>query len=239
MATLSELAEGALRRLGVLAAGEVMSAEDSAIALAAVNSLLDQWAGERLVIYSPSVRTTWTISANYGEYSVGSGSDINVARPVYINDVRLIQTTPNPDLETSLVRLTDQGYADIAEKAATATLPTSWYYNPTYPTGTLKLWPVPTSSALQGALYAPGAVAEFSAMSESVSLPPGYRRMIETNLAVELGPMFTRQIPGELAMAARESKDTVKRANYRMSDLSFEAGALVGGARYFDIRTGE
>ncbi|NCV71604.1 MAG: hypothetical protein EBW55_13090, partial [Betaproteobacteria bacterium] len=93
-----------------------------------------------------------------------------------------------------------------AQKTLQATYPGAWYYNPTFPTGTLTCWPVPTSSTLQGVLYTPTPVAEFSALTDVVSLPPGYRRFLRTNLAVELAPTFQVQpspVAVELAVASK------------------------------------
>ena len=201
---------------------------------------MDQWAAERLQIYVVT-RTTWTISANDGQYTVGTGANVSVARPVFIDHVNFIDTTPTPDQEYQLQPLTEDAWSKIAQKALTSTFPTYWYYSPTFPTGTLELWPVPTSSTLQGVLYAPQATAQFAALSTEISLPPGYSRMIVKNLAVELASSYGRAVTPELMQQAMDTKAVVKRANYRLSDLSIEAAALIQGNRYryyYDINTG-
>lgn len=215
-----------------------MSAEDGADALDSMNMLLDQYAAQRLQIYSVT-RTETAITSNVGTYTVGSGADINIARPVYIEHVNYQDTSLTPETEYQLDYLTDDAYARLPQKDLTSTVPSNWYYNPTFPDGTLILWPTPTSSTLESVVYAATAVAEFAALTDSLSLPPGYRRMLIKNLALDLAPGYGREISQALAIDAAESLQAVKAANLRMSDLSIDAGALGSARRYYwDIRTG-
>ena len=234
MAEVRDIVTAALRELGVKAAGEVVTADEANSGLEELNRLVDQWAGERLLIYRVT-RTTWTISATQN-YTVGTGGTVNIVRPVYLDHVNLIDTSTDPDQETPLTPLTDDGWAAITQKAATSTQPTNWYYNPTFPLGTLSLWPIPSSATLQGALYAPQQTSEFTSLDEVISLPPGYRRMLVKNLARDLAPSYGRAVHPELKEEAIESKATVKRNNYRPSDLSFDA-AVLGGNGGYDIMT--
>jgi hypothetical protein len=229
----------ALKEIGVLAAGETATSEDAADALSRLNRLIDRLAAESSSIFYRT-RTTWTISANDGEYTVGSGANVNIARPVFVHQIGFIDTSTDPDTEYPLKMLTEDGYAAIPQKAQTSTFPQFAFYNPTYANATLTLWPVPTSSTLSGVIYHSTAVTSFATTSTSVSLPPGYEEALVTNLALLLCPQFERQPSPVLVQAARESMATLKRVNSRLSDLSFEAGALIGGNRHaFNIRTGE
>lgn len=235
MAEVRAIVTAALRELGVLAAGEVATADEANSGLEELNRLVDQWAGEQLLIHRIT-RTTWTLVSGTQVYTVGAGGTVNVARPVFIDHVNFIDTSTDPDTEYQLTPLTDDAWAALAQKALTATKPSNWFYNPTFPTGTLTLWPTPTNSGLQGALYAPQQVAEFASLDEVISLPPGYRRMLVKNLARDLAPSFDRQIHPQLSEQAIESKATVKRNNYRLSDLSFDPAVTGGGA--YNIVTG-
>jgi len=220
--TIGDAITAALQDLGVLAAGEVPAAEDSALALDRVNDWLDALATEGLTMYGRT-RTTWTLTSGVSTYSVGDGATVNVARPTgteAIDNLGYVDTSQSPAMEYLLGRpLTEDAWAGIAQKAFQATYPSVWYYDPTFPTGTLTCWPVPTSSSLQGVLYTPTPLAEFSALTDVVSLPPGYRRFLRTNLAVELAPAFQvspSPVAVELAVA---SKAAIKRANTREADL--------------------
>jgi hypothetical protein len=238
VATVLDEVTAALKELGVLAANEVADAGQAEDGRLALNRLVDQWAAERLQIFTIT-RTTWTIATGVGTYTVGTGGTVNVARPVFLDHVNYIETSATPDLELQLSPLTDDAYAGLAVKALTATDPSAWYYNPTFPLGTLNLWPIPTSTTLLGALYAPQAVATFSALSTSVALPPGYERMIVKNLALEMAPGFIGlQVNPLLAKQAQDAVAVVKRVNRRLVDMSFPADALIGGGGSWSIYTG-
>ena len=238
--TYGAIVESALKEIGVLAAGETMSAEDGSDGLDALNMLLDQWKSERLTIYTVT-RTTWAITSSVGSYAVGTGSVVNFARPNLqeINEVRFQDTSVSPTLEYPLLQLTENDYARIPQKTLTSTQPTSFYYNPTFPTGLITFWPVPTSATLQGVLYALAAVGEAAALTTLISLPPGYRRALIKNLAEDLASGYGRPVPPELAMEAERTLNGLKASNQRPSDLSFDAGALGDtGYGFWSIRQG-
>lgn len=230
--TVADAITAALQRLGVLTATEDPSGNDQALAFARFNSLLDQWAAERLLIYTIT-RTTATLTANQASFSVGSGGDINIVRPVFIDHINYIDSATSPVVEYPLALLTDDDWSRISIKSLTAYLPDAAYYNPTFSTarGTLYPWPIPEATTLSWAIYASTAVPEFTATSDTLSLPPGYRRFIETNLAVELAPDFEVEPHKALLRAAAESKAVVKAANLRINAMAMDSGALIGTGR--------
>lgn len=238
MATARDIIEASLREIGVLAASETATAEDASTALTRLNRYLDRLATERLSIYTVT-RSTWTITSGTGAYNVASGQTVNIARPVHVENVKYQDTNTTPDSEYPLTKLTEQAYQAITFKAQTSEFPEAWYYNPTYPTAVLTLWPAPTSTKLEGVIYAWTAVAQLAALTTSVALPPGYEEMLVTNLAMLLCPTYERQPNPVLVRTAAESLASVKRANRRLQDMSFDPAALIGGGgRSYDIREG-
>jgi hypothetical protein len=237
MAVVLDLVTDALSDLGVLAASESATAADADSGLRALNRLVDQWAAERLAIYQ-SVRTTFAIAAATQTYLVGTGQVVNVARPVFLDQVRFSDSSTTPATEYPLDPLTDDAWAAVPQKTLTSPMPAFWHYKPSYPYGTLTLWPVPTATTLQGVLCAPQAVAEFSALSTEIALPPGYRRMLVKSLALDLAPSYGRQVNQALAIAAQDALAVVKRANRVVRELGFTADVLSPGWSYFDINTG-
>lgn len=239
-ATVRDLLSASLTEIGVLAAGEVMTAADSSLGLAALNRWIDAQAADRLQMYEET-RTVWTIVSGDENYTVGTGGDVNRARPVYVSRVQFQDTNLTPTTEFPLSTLTDDSYAAITMKDQESTYPQCYWYNPTFPLATLIFWPVPTSGTLEGVMYAPTAVAEFANLSTSVSLPPGYQQMIVKCMAVELAPSYEVQPNPLLLKQAQDSLITVQRANKRLSDLSLDQGAVIqGGSRWggWSIYTG-
>jgi hypothetical protein len=235
MASVRDVVTDALREIGVLAAGEVATADDALGGLEALNRLTDQWAAERLNIYTIT-RTAFAVAANTRDYNVGLGATVNVARPIYIDRVAYSSSAVSPAMELPLVPLGSAQWAALAQKTLTGEYPTHYHWEPTYPAGTLSLWPVPTSALLTAYLYAPQQVAEFASLDTAIALPPGYRRMIVKNLALELAPSYEKTPGPDLRQQAANATGVVKRANRPELLLEFEYGGSGCGA--FDIRTG-
>ena len=122
------------------------------------------------------------------------------------------------------------------------------FYNPDLPDfettrdvqgffGTLTLWPVPTGTGLQGVAYVKTQITQFASLDSLVRLPPGFEEFIVTNLAARLCSSFNRKADPMLIQRAAEAKALVKRSNKRLSDLSFDAGALIGNRGGYNIFT--
>lgn len=222
-----------MKRIGVLGAGETMPGDMGADGLLRLNDLIDGWATEHLTVYTIT-RSTWVITTA-ASYTVGTGGTVNIPRPVgpqAIPNIGFQDTSSSPVLERLIgPPLTEDAYAAIPQKTLTAPMPIYWYYNPTYPLGALKPFPVPTSTTLQGVIYAETPVAQLAALSTTISLPPGYQRFLTSNLAVELAPEFGVQASPALVASAIESKADIKRANIRLVDLSIDRGAFCGSRR--------
>lgn len=237
---VSQLITSALRRMRVIGAGEDATDWQVADGLLTLNELIDSLGVEPLTMYS-IVRTTWTITSTKGTptnpYTVGPSGDINIARPIFISRIAYQDTSVSPTQEYPLWMLTDQAYQTIPQKTLTSTLPNSVYYQPTYPTGSLYFWMVPSQSNLQGVIYAQTAIPKFGAVTDLVALPPGYQRMFRDQLVLELWPNYKSEPidPAFVAMA-RESKAFVKAANLRPTDLSLDPAILTHGG-WYDITT--
>lgn len=186
-----------------------------------------------------AVGTSW-----YDTFSiVTDAAGISIPRPerLFSGNVRLINTALSPEFESDLTMMTDEQWQAQPQKDLTSSQPTHWHYEPTFPFGTLTFWPVPTGSTFSFAIYVPTQVPQFTTLDDTVSLPPGYERMIVKNLALDLCPSYKVTPPQLLVKQAADSIATVKRANYREQDMSLSEGALIGnvGGRTWDIRSGQ
>ena len=237
--TAGDIVRSALMEIGVQAAGETVAAEDAADSLDSLNLLLDQWAGMKLHIPYPQTRTVFTITSGTQTYLVGPAQVINRARPPQVSHVYYQDTVSSPTQEYPMDALTDDAFALIPQKTLQSSLPSFYYYNPTYPFGTVTLWPVPTKTTLQGVMYAPTGLTEFAALTDALSLPPGYKRALIKNLAMDIAGSYGKEVPQALKDDADESLQSVKAVNHRVSDLRIEAGALGGSDLYgWYIKTG-
>jgi|TARA_R110000787_G_scaffold110768_1_gene219446 hypothetical protein len=235
MATIGDVITASLQELGLIGAGEVPTANDSELALSRANDWIDGLATQGLTVFTANTRTTWTIASGTSSYTVGPAGDVKCVRPLGPNNILNIgyeDTSTSPVQEYLLGdTLTQDEYAAVTPKTQTGTYPIYFYYEPTFTSslGTLTAWPVPTSSTLLGVIYTPTPVTEFSALSDVILLPPGYRRFYRTSLAVELSPSFSVIPSPVLQKNADESLANIKRSNVRYSDLSLDRVSQIGG----------
>lgn len=226
--SVTDLCTAALSRINVIESNQAPPADLLKIAFDRFNDLVDNvCANERLTIYSIT-ETTFTITNGKQTYTLGTGGDISVVRPVFIDHWTFTDSAFSPAFERPLVVLTDDAWTAIPIKTSTSPYPTYAYYNPTFTSGalgTLKLWPVPTSTTLTGNVYAPAAVTRFASLTDTIALPPGYNRFLRDNLAVELAGELGENTPVDprLLASARESKANIKRANIRLNDMTIDA----------------
>jgi hypothetical protein len=240
MATIGDVITASLQDLGLISASESPTADDSALALSRVNDWIDGLATQGLTVYT-NTRTTWTIVSGQASYTVGTTGNVACSRPVSPTDILNIgyqDTSLSPVEEFLLNRpLSEDAYAALSPKTLTATYPQYYYYNPTFASslGTLTPWPVPTSSSLEGVIYTPTPVSEFTSTAETILLPPGYRRFYRTSLALELAPSFSVLPSPLLQEIANTAATNVKRSNLRLTDLSLQDVAWIGGDPWRDM----
>lgn len=224
--TLADLFARALFDLKVYGAGQVLTADDAQLCLDTFNDWIDALQGEGQTVFTIT-RITWTIVNGTPSYTIGIGATINAIRPtgpLVIPNIGFQDASVTPPYERLFGQpLSEDDYAAIPFKTLTAVYPNAAYYNPRFGStgfGLVSLFPIPTSSSLTGVIYTPSPVTEFTAITDTLSVPPGYRRFYRTNLAIELAAAFDAQIPPQLIGAALESKANIKRANERLADLS-------------------
>lgn len=215
--------------VGIFAQGETPSAADAQDALAIVNGLLDGFATQRLTLPA-SQREVFSFVTNTSTYTIGpSGADWTTTRPASIDTMAVLSVNAQPyPFEIPMAPLDDQSYDGLSIKTLTATFPFNYYYNATFPNGTLFVWPTPTDVAnYQAVLYTPTQLATFATLTTSYTLPPGYYRMLYYNLALEMAPAFGRPMDPVIAKLAGDSLADIKRLNVEMTDLS--AGVSLPG----------
>ena len=243
MATIGDVITASLQDLGLIAAEETSTAADSALALSRVNDWIDGLATQGLTVFTANTRTTWSLVSGTSSYTVGTTGAIACSRPISPSDIVNIgyeDTNVSPAEEYILGRpLTQDQYAALTPKSQTATYPQCYYYDPTFASslGTLIPWPVPTGANLLGVIYTPTPVTEFSALTDTILLPPGYRRFYRTSLALELAPSFSVIPSDTLRRIAEEAAANVKRSNVRLDDLSLRDASWVGGTSNVTLAT--
>lgn len=239
--TATDLITAALQRLLVIERGSVPNADDLAIGLDRLNTMIESWQTERMTTFTQT-RYTWSLTPNKATYTVGTGADIDIPRPLLPQDITLKvmdMTLANP-VEMNMNNLTDDAWAQVPIKTLTGPYPTAWFYNPSYDANgwaSLTLWLIPTKSELTGVLYYREPISTVSLYSD-IYMPPGYYRALRDNLALELAPDYSLNPPATLVQIANEAKGNIKRANTRFADLQCDAAVTNQSKPFYNIFVG-
>lgn len=233
--TAQDIINSALRKAGVLAAGESPTAQESVDTLTLLNDMLDSWSAERLTIFTVT-RQTFHLVANQQAYTMGSGGDFNVPRPPRIEYISVIslQNTAQP-LEIPITMLTDAQWQAIPVKNIQSSLPLNVWDDGGFPLRTLSYWCIP-NTAVDTAIYTWTALNQFASLGTSYTFPPGYARAIRFNLAVEACAEFNEPLDPNVAKIALDSKVAIKSQNAPILDLQVDE-ALIGRPRTYNWLT--
>lgn len=237
--TAAELIKSTLQDLGVYGAGEDISAEDAVDSLERLNDLCDGLGLERMMMYA-IVRTTKVLAANTASYTIGSGGDINIVRPTFLDHAGLIiDTSATIPTEIPLRIFTEQEWAGILQKTQTAALAMGIRFDHAWSAGLgrIYVWPIPTVGTTELVLYTPGeATSEFADLTTEYTFPKGYRRFFRKALKVELADLFEQPVTERMTDEANEAKGNIKRANFRMTELAMDP-AIAGSGHFYNIET--
>lgn len=217
------LIKRAMRMLNLLMAGENPSASETADGLEALNSMIDSWNTESMVI--PSLfRTEFVLTSGVQVYTIGPGANIDLSPPVRFGQQTLF--IKDGTVEVPLVPYNQQEWALIPLKD-TQSRPLYYYYEKVQPNAKLNFWPVP-DQAWPLILYTETQLAQIVSAQTSFSLPPSYAKALAFNLAVDLAPEYARSIPPEIAEGATTAKANLKRANQSTPLLSCDVPGASG-----------
>lgn len=231
MTTANDLIESAALKLGAKQTGESLTADESNDALNVLNSMLDYWSINNLLIFQ-IVQNTYTWTGGQASQTIGVGGNFNGSRPIRIEDGTFFRTS-GIDIPVRIVR-DRASYDRISSKTSSSTYPSVIYYDESYPLGVLYGYPVPMANiAIHLNEWQP--LQSFASLTTDLALPPGYRWLIENNLAVALEPIFSLQAPQSVRLEAARSKDKMMAFNHRPITSSSDAAYVFGRGGKGDI----
>lgn len=211
--TALDVIKAAMLEIGVLAAGENPSNEESSWVLQKLQRLIDRYNARLPMIWNVNF-TQFTPPANKQPITIGPGgaADLNVTlRPPEIMSASLI-LPGNPAVEIPINIRDDKWWADNRIKGLTSVYPTSLYYSPDSPLGNIYLWPIPTA-VNNIRLQMRTVIAQLANYAATFAMPPGYWDAIVYPLAVSLCPSFERTATPELVQLSREAIKAIQSNN--------------------------
>ena len=219
--TVLDLIKSSLKLIGVVSSDEDVSAADAASALTVYNIMLDQWRNEKLMVYS-MLSEMFPLTSNVASYTIGAGGTFNTVRPLKIEKAMI--RYGNLDFELEIIPF--DRYAELIYKTIASTYPTKLWYNPSYPLGTITLYPVPSATSLQISVVQRIAAAGATSIADSISFPEGYLQALRYNLAVELAPEYGAPVSALVGTQAAKAKAILKSTN--QEDVLMECDAVTG-----------
>jgi hypothetical protein len=234
MATAGDIINGSLRLLGVLAEGEVPSAETSQDALRAMNQMIDSWNTERLSVYSTQDQVfTWP--AGQLSRTLGPSGNFVGNRPVLLDDATYFKD-PGTGVSYGIKMINQQQYDGIAVKTVTSTYPQVIFINMTYPDIDMYIYPKPTRD-LEWHFISVEELSQPATLATTLHFPPGYLRAFRYNLACEMAPEFGVEPSSQVRRLAMASKRNLKRIN-NPQDIMSVPYSLIASRQRFNIYAG-
>lgn len=206
MTTARDVIERACRLARVLGEGETLSAEGAADGLEALNQMIDSWNTDRLYVYNVR-EETFTLVAGDGSYTIGSGGDFSTTRPVQIERAFLRRL----GLDYRMQVVAWHEYDVWINKSAQSSLPFVLAYEPAYPLGTIKVYPLPTeNNELHIRTWTPLSQL---ALGDTLTVPPGYLRALAFSLAEEIAPEYGLTVLPDVTKRARTARKAIQTVN--------------------------
>ena len=222
MTAVIDVIASSLRIIGSASLGETIGAAKLANGLSAMNQMLGGWSAQPNSLYFVT-EDTHTLVASTGSYTIGSGGDIDTTRPIKILNAFVRDSTSDYSLE-----LIDRAkYDSIVAKGSTG-FPQYLYYEPSMPTGTIYLYPEP-SSAYELHIKSLKPFSSSYAATDTFALPPGYEEAIKFNLAIRLAPEYGRAVTQEVVALAVSTLNFIKTQNSATRVKQIRSNPFGGG----------
>lgn len=201
-----------MRLLGLLASGEAPTAAEAQDSLYSLNSIIDSYSANPQYYFCTQAEQ-FTLSANQNTYTIGNDPDSSpAANFVTARPIRIVGAFIRVNnVDTPLALITEQYWTTIPNKAATGT-PSKLLYRPNVPYGQILLYPTPSSPFFLF-IKAERMITKYATLVSSQYLPPGYQRLLELSLAMELAPEYGSQVKPEILANLRADFDSLIRTN--------------------------
>jgi len=213
--------------------------------------------------------STATVTQTSHPFAVGDEAYISGANQIDYNGLQTVQSVPTANTYTFTVEgtpttpatgtitaaavegvpveiprtvITDDGYQAIQLKNMSNSQFTLVYYNPTYPFGTIFLWPRPSTAENRLVLYLQNVFGGFADLTTQYDWPdlPGYAEALQYQLDKRLLIAYPTATPRmDIHDMAATTFGLIKRTNNKLTDLPSDAALLTSDRRYgYNINSG-
>lgn len=185
MATVANLIFDALAELGVVGAGDTVSAADYDFCLRKLNQALQRWSNRRLM--QPEMAEVSVSLNGAASYTIGPTGNVVAARPLRIEGA--IASDGGVDYPVKVY--TRDEWDAIAVKDVTGGPPEGIWYESSLTNG--RVWVYPKSAGYTLKLDVLSLLTSFAAISDTVTLPEGYETALTLTLADDVATAYGKQ----------------------------------------------
>lgn len=198
--TGTQLITYAMTTLGELSSGEGFNTSEGVACLAKLNQIIDNANIQQEMATSATVATVSLVNGTQS-YALGT-------RVVKIASAE-VQQTSGATMPLKIVNA--QEWNAIIDRDSLSAYPQSLFYDRGFTTGTIYLSPIPTGGTLTYVAWL--GQSTFATVGTSNTLLPGYELYLTTELAIQIAPFFTREVPQSVMVANKEAKDEIRKLN--------------------------
>lgn len=209
---------------GILGNGQTLEGEDSETIFDTFLQLVAQWRTSELEVYCQ--RQIIVPATGAMTYTIGPGATVNTERPTHITAAAWRNGTLPADLVYQLrVMVNLEDWQKLTTQALQA-WPSAVLYEPTFPMGTLYVWP--QTSGGQFELIDKYPLPTYASIGDDLLLPPEYEAPLRFNLAVWIAAAFSTPLRPDIERLASRTLRVLKRSNTRVRNLQMPAGVPSG-----------
>ena len=185
MATIRDICTDALFEIGVLAEGESMSADVGDFTRRKLERMLNRWNAERRAVYA-TIFPTFTLTPSLSPHTIGpTGATFTATqRPVSIECISVELSSSPSSVWYELDQHDREWWDGLVTPDIETSWPTDFYYDATWPNGSIYFWPVP-SGAYTVAVTSRVLIDDTLGLTDTFTMPPGYQDAVTLSLAEE------------------------------------------------------
>jgi hypothetical protein len=185
--TAIEIVEAAFNTLGIAQEGEALTDRMAADGMRALNLLVKTWGAQEHL---------WTLTEGTVALVADTAAYAISPKPMRVLSVRRRQS----GIDTPLGMFSRTEYFDQPNKTASPSTPVNFYYDPQASTGTLYLWPAPSSSAASQFTIHMTYLRRMNDLvtnADNLDMPQEWLEAVVYNLAVRLMPQYPVNDPNQ------------------------------------------
>jgi hypothetical protein len=240
---VTQLLTNALTDAGIVGIDEPIEQPVLNRAFTQANWLLAQWARKRWLVYRlQDYSFVSNGSLTYPVGNIGNAVGINInPRPDRLEYafLRFLQNLGNTsgttpvDIPLDIIQ-SHEDYSRITVKNV-GTLPWRIFYDPEWPVGSLKPWPVPQTSLYEIHCGFKVVLPRFSSLQQSINFPPEYEAALNWCLVRRFRASYQMPADSTIDSLARDALNVLREANTAVSTLVMPRALRRG--RAYDYRS--